>query len=396
MSSRSLPRIAANHLHWALGLSALVVACSAPPPDGDTNSGGGIPACGTDPEKQPAKCVDEHGALHCKASTGYPGDELALCEPDADESQLVHFGPSDYSDPEEMSHYLLPPGDEKEFCIRVNTTNTDTKYFESYHGRMRPNSHHFIVTMPQTHSDNEAAPWDCGPQVFDRWLFGAQTPQIDVDQLGGPNAKEGDPGYHLAHDMPPEQTLLLDLHYVNTTQSTILREAWATVDYIPESEVKTKVDLIGFYNPIISIAPNSRVTTPKVVCEVPTDASGQQSPVYLGLTTGHAHSRLQRLSLYHELPDGTSDLIYETRNWHEPGEANFFDGVTNPPLPVGGAGWGAASGYMKIMPGEKVSFECEYDNTENRTITFGDTTKDEMCNVFGFYFPTAGAMWNCF
>ncbi len=75
----------------------------------------------------------------------------------------------------------------------------------------------------------------------------------------------------------------------------------------------------------------------------------------------------------------------------------FSGGIVNPNLPVApGQDWGAKSGYLKIMPGENVSFECEYQNDLDHTVTFGDTTKDEMCNIFGFYYPTTGQMWNCF
>jgi hypothetical protein len=394
----------------ALCVSAFAVACggdkAAVTTGADTNGDGdsgaaigqdGLPLCGTDPAKQPDKCVDDQGAVRCKSNSGYPGDELALCAPDPEKGQLIHFGPSDYTNPDELAKYMLKAGDEQEFCLRVNTTNTDAKYFAAYHGRMRPHSHHLIVTMPNVHTADETTPKICSPQIIDRWLFGAQTPQIDVEHLSGAATPDpSDPDYGLAHDIPAQQTLMMDLHYVNVTESDLLREAWATLDYVKPEDVKTKVDLIGFYNPHISIPPMGHFTTPRQTCSLPTDASGTQLPVYLGLTTGHAHRRLQRLSLYHNKPDGSVDLIYETKQWSEPGQAEFVKGVTNPPLPVGGAGWGAVSGYLQVLPGETVSLECEYQNDLNTTVTFGDTTKDEMCNVFGFYYPsTDGKMWNC-
>jgi hypothetical protein len=366
---------------------------------GAAASPSGVPPCGTDPAKQPARCVDSKGGLRCKTNSGYPGDELALCNPAEADGQLVHFGPSSYDDPAAMEPFMLGPGAEEEVCLHVNTTNTDTRYFATYHGRMRPHSHHWIVTMPNKHYADETKPWVCPPQPTDRWLFGSQSPQIDVAALtsGEVVAKPGDPDYGAAHDIPPAQTLLLDLHYVNTTDQPILREAWAELSYVDPADVKVRVDLIGFYNPGISLPPLAHATTKRVTCETPKDASGQQQPVYLGLTTGHAHQRLQRLSLWHQKVDGSSELVYESRNWHEPGEAVFRDGVPNPALPMAaGQDWGAKSGYLHVLPGENVSFECEYQNDRNATVTFGDTANDEMCNIFGFYYPTVGRMWNCF
>ncbi|HVU00666.1 MAG TPA: hypothetical protein VHE30_02910 [Polyangiaceae bacterium] len=361
-----------------------------------TNNPDGLPSCGTDPASQPDRCVDDKGAIRCKSTAGYEGDELALCEPDPEKGQLVHLGPSDYTDPVEMAKYTLDAGDEKEFCIRVNTTNSELKYFDAYRGRMRPHSHHLIVTMPTAHVENETTPWECSPQVTERWLFGAQTPQIDVAHLSGAELPvESDPDYGLAHDIPPNQTLLIDLHYVNPTEAPILREAWATLDYVDPADVKTKVDLIGWYNPVINIPANGKFTTNRVVCQVPNDASGTPQSVYLGLATGHAHQRMQRVSVWHTDLSGNEQLIYETHSWHEPGEAFFVKGIENPPLPVAGSGWGATSGYVKVVPGETVSFECEYQNDQDHVVTFGETTKNEMCNIFGFYYPTAGGMWNC-
>jgi len=364
--------------------------------DGSDEAGTGVvgdkvdPPCGNDISKQPARCVDSFGAILCKASTGYSGDESALCKPDPSVGQLIHFGPSSYDDPDALAPYILAPGGEEEFCIHANTTNIDPEYYNSYHGRMRPSSHHWIVTMPKASYQPEAKPYVCPPNPIDRWVFGSQSPQIDVEALtgGGDPSQPGDPDYGAAHDLPAEQTMLMDLHYVNTSDQPILREAWAVIKYVDPSEVKVKIDLIGFYNPNINIPSLAHYVTPRVTCKSPSTTD----PVYLGLVTGHAHRRLQRLSLWHQ-----DELVYETHNWHEPGEAMFRDGTSNPILPLAaGQDWGAKTGYLKVMPGENVSFECEYQNDLNNTVTFGDTTKDEMCNIFGFYYPTTGQMWNCF
>jgi hypothetical protein len=386
-------------------LCVSVSACSGANPGSggsDTTSGTSssldLPPCGDDPAKQPDKCIDDKGAERCKVHTGYAGDELALCPMDPDKGLVIHFGPKDYSDPEEMAKYIIGPGGEQEFCLHVNTTNDTERLFNAYHGRMRPNSHHLIVTMPSQHVDDDPSPWVCGPQVTDRWLFGSQESQMDVGVGSDPTLpKPGAPDYGLAHDLPPNQTLRLDFHNVNTTDQPQLREAWTSISYVDPSEVKVRADLIGFYNVGISIPPMAHTTTKRLRCEAPKDASGQEQPVYLNVLTGHAHSRLVRFSVWHDRTDGSSDLIYETHQWHEPGTALYRDGVENPVLPVpAGQAWGATSGYLQVLPGEAVSFECEYQNNLNQTVTIGETSKDEMCNVFGDYFPTVGGMWNCF
>jgi hypothetical protein len=346
----------------------------------------GYPACGDDPSVQPSPCIDYNGAVRCALDTGYRGDELALCEADPEESMVLHFGPSDYDDPAAVEPFLLEPGGEAEFCMYLRTPNEEKRYVGSYHGRMRPNSHHLIVTMPGE-AEPSTVPFDCKPQVLDRWLFGSQDPQIDVQQTG--LAEPGDPDYGLALVVPANETLLFDFHNVNTTSEPELREAWASLRYIEDSKVEQTLDMLAFYQLSINVPPYAEVTTQRKTCVAPSDR-------YVGLITGHAHRWLTRMSVWHDTSE-ESKLVYETIDWAEPGNALYRSGFENPSLPIdGSAVWGAPSGYLHVRAGESISFECAYRNTEDYTLVFGDTSADEMCNVFGMYFPTDGNTWNCF
>jgi hypothetical protein len=190
---------------------------------------------------------------------------------------------------------------------------------------------------------------------------------------------------------------LFDFHNINATDQFELREAWATFNYVDPADVVGQVDMVALYQLNISIPPLGHAVTQRKMCPAPTGLGGASQPVYLGLSTAHAHERMQRLSMWHHKLDGSTELIYESHDWAEPGNAFFTKNVENPPLPVGAnAAWGAKTGYVQVMPGESMSFECEYQNNLAQTVTFGDRTTDEMCNVFGFYYPTVGGMWNCF
>jgi hypothetical protein len=346
----------------------------------------GYPACGDDPSTQPSPCIDYHGAVRCAVDSGYPGDHLALCELDPEEGMVLHFGPKDYDDPVAVAPFILEPGGEAEFCMYLRTPNVEQRYVGSYHGRMRPNSHHLIVTMPEA-QEPSAVPFGCGPQILDQWLFGSQDPQIDVQQTG--LAEPGDPDYGLALAVPADQTLLFDFHNVNPTTQPELREAWASLEYMDPAEVHQTLDMLAFYQLAIDVPPQSEATTALKTCVAPTDR-------YVGLITGHAHQWMTRMSVWHDGATGR-ELVYETVDWAEPGNALYRSGVENPPLPRGsGASWGAGSGFLHVKAGESISFECAYRNTEDFTLRMGSTAQDEMCNVFGMYFPTDGNTWNCF
>lgn len=350
----------------------------------------GYPGCGDDPSNQPSPCIDYKGAVRCALNTGYSGDELALCDMNPEDGMLLHFGPSDYDDPDAVAPFLLGPGEEQEFCMYLKTPNTEARYMNAYHGRMRPNSHHLIVTMPEDREPSEA-PFECGPQVLNRWFFGSQDPQIDVQNGGeGEPAGPGDPDFRLGQLIPANQTLLFDFHNLNVTEETELREAWASFSFVEESEIETTLDMLAFYQLDITVPPLSEATTPRKTCIAPDDR-------YIGLMTGHAHEWMSRFSVWHETTDGESNLVYETYDWAEPGNAVYRDAVQNPTLPIeGGNVWGATSGYLHVKKGEAISFECHYRNDQNIPIHLGDTAGDEMCNVFGMYYPSDGNTWNCF
>jgi hypothetical protein len=57
--------------------------------------------------------------------------------------------------------------------------------------------------------------------------------------------------------------------------------------------------------------------------------------------------------------------------------------------------WGARSGYIDMKAGESLSFECEFDNPSDQTVRLAELGKDQMCNVFGLYYPTDGNQWRC-
>ena len=381
----------------SLVTAVLLVGCSSPASTGSQKSGV-LPQCPADPTQRTEPCIDEVGLAICPTKTGYPGDGLAVCEPEAGKGMLVHYGPTDYDDPAQMEAFMLAPNTEDENCTYVRTPNADKTFVDSYSGRMRPHSHHLIVTMLQEAGFQEnPLPAKCNllDVVGARWLVGSQEPQIDISvagaKAGAPEARVTDPNapdYELAQVVPAKTPLRVDLHYVNTTDQPLLREAWIQLSETDEAHAKTIVDMITFFQGKIDVPPDGDFTTVRAKCVANSDR-------YLGLVTGHAHSRMTRESVWHDKADGTSDLVYETYDWSEPGELFYRDGLQNPVANSTTKAFGGASGYQLVKKGESVSFECEYHNPTSTEIKLGETTKTEMCNVFGMYYPTDGDVWSC-
>lgn len=50
---------------------------------------------------------------------------------------------------------------------------------------------------------------------------------------------------------------------------------------------------------------------------------------------------------------------------------------------------------VQLLPGDTLTTYCTYDNTTGRTVTFGDSSDDEMCFTDLFYYPAQGAEFIC-
>ena len=80
----------------------------------------------------------------------FEGDEFCILPPPADQGFQLHVGPTDYDDPAQIAKYTIMPGGEDNQLIPVTSGNkTDVYYFKRQY-RMRPGSHHLILTEGST------------------------------------------------------------------------------------------------------------------------------------------------------------------------------------------------------------------------------------------------------
>ena len=377
---------------WTVvGAALLLSACASDsdPEEQKIDPKTGLPFCSDDQGSE--ACVDSEGAVLCAANSGYPGDELAICQPDPTKGLLLHYGPKNYNDEAEVAKYLLGPGEEDENCVIVHSPNQADALVRNFHGRMRPNSHHLIVTTLSGDVSDSDGPIACNQRdnVGQRWLLGSQDPQIDVHIAGGAYPPQsGDPDYGLAQALAGNAPIKIDMHYINTTNETILREAWIYLDYAPESEVENLVDMITFFQGDISVPPQGSSETAKGACVAPTER-------YVGLLTGHFHENGDRFSAWKRDAAGVETLVYETYDWEDPGNLFYNARRTNTPPDPSTLTMGGLNGYLPLKVGESLVFQCAFSNPTNETVTLGDMGRDQMCNTFGMYYPTDGNVWDC-
>jgi hypothetical protein len=370
-----------------LGLAA-VAACSS---SSDT---GGSPANGTGDNTPPAATVSTDDATAaCNIKTGFAGDDMCIKAPPADKGFQFHYGPSDYNDAAEVAKYTLKPGGEVTDCVFFPTPNDADVYFNEYHSRMRPGSHHMLLYIQDTKvtETGKNGPTDCNQGLDSRNLFGAQTPKLDtVGNADGAPENDG-----AAVKIPAHQQGVMQLHFINAGKTPILREAWANVMYVDKSKVTQLGDPIFFIAGVGMDVKMGQTTVIHGTATVPADAAPD---FRLTSATPHYHTHTTRFTAYATISGvqqkiledyGTLGVLPEPKLY--PYDSKAMNEPPNPTARINGA----ASGILRMRPGDTIDWECEIENNDvPQGITFANAVyTGEMCNLFGVYAPTDGSPW---
>jgi hypothetical protein len=340
----------------------------------------------------------DEGVVPCgEIHSGYNGDEMCIKAPPAGTGFQFHYGPADYNNPKEVALYTLPPGKEVTDCVYFPTPNTTEVYFNSYHSRMRPGSHHmllYIQSSPLPETGPDVAPGSCNlaGQLMSTNLFGAQTAKLDVNgNYDGAPENNGS-----AVRIPPKQQGIMQVHFINAGTKPILREAWANVLYVPKDQVTQLNEPIFFIAGVTMNVAKGQTTVIHGTAPVPTSAGPQ---FRLVAATPHYHTHTARFTMYATINGVQTKILENFPTLHALPEPPLtpFDSVTI--NPVGDAAQhigGAYSGILNMKPGDKIDWECEIVNDDQpNPITFGNAVyTGEMCNVFGLYGPSIGMPWS--
>lgn len=328
--------------------------------------------------------------------TGFVNDELCIAPPPSDVGFQLHFGPEavDYDDPEVLEEFVIAPNEEETVCQYRTSPNEDVRYYRDQHTRIRSGTHHMILYRAVTDTvdpppDGTVVPDNCGPGEGYAFFSGAQAalgPEGGTLDVGTGDAPENE---GLAYSVNPKTSFGIEMHYVNLTEKPLLREGWTNLIYAPEDEVEDTISAIFFIGGLsMNVPPKSTQVVEAGPCE------REEEVRILGIT-GHAHAHNTRFTAFLERADGASEMIYESYDWEEPLNARF-DSVTENFEPGDGTRNGAHSGILTMQPGDKMTWECEVENTLDQPLRFeNEAYTAEMCNVFGFYVPGDSGTWSC-
>jgi hypothetical protein len=207
---------------------------------------------------------------------------------------------------------------------------------------------------------------DCSDGPIARWevngvIAGSQS--SDGDSIVG-KLPDG-----VALTVEPGTVLLMNTHYLNAGQEPLATDARINLHSLPEGAEAVEAGVLFYYNPFIHVPARERASA-RMRCHVPHDIS------VLALQS-HMHRRGVDFAAH--LTDETGAALQEIYTNTE------WEGV-----PVQGF-----APALHVKAGQGLDYRCTYQNSEDRVVAQGLTTRDEMCMLIGPYYPRNAALEAC-
>jgi hypothetical protein len=295
----------------------------------------------------------QHTPGECGLKTQYAGDEMCILPPPPDKGFQLHIGPSNYDNPE--FQYILAPGAEPTSTFTATSTNTEERYFYYREYRMRPGAHHNIITS------GGAGDSGLGQRI------GTVNNLMSDYPVGGMIAPENK---GVGIKIKPRTSISVQLHSLNTTEKTQLRELWVNFWYRPDEEVTDPVNEVFAVAPMGAILPGADVVTAGS-CRV--SGNGRMLWMY-----GHRHASTVSFTVWRNR-GGMKDLVYQGYDYDEPLVLDYSSTVKNA-TPGDAPQEGGWSGILDTKSGDTFTWECHVINKSDGTLLFTNNTfTGEMC-----------------
>lgn len=254
----------------------------------------------------------------------------------------------------------LAPQSEAEWCKAV--TLAEDTYVNAIQSQYTSGSHHFVLWK----ANGEPEEWEEGlvAPCIDSGRFpgfsvgGLMWTPIFTTQLKA-ETLEFPEGHGIF--FPAGTKLVLNSHYINLESDEPLEpELRVNFFTMKPEEMTQEVGHLFWYNPLILIPPHSEAMT-AMECTLPPD-------INIATFTTHTHELGVQFDVFSVKPEQEPVLMHQEFNW-EVAETLVFE-----------------QPYV-TSAGEYFRFECNYRSDRDTPTYQGFTSKDEMCVLWGFYWP---------
>lgn len=175
--------------------------------------------------------------------------------------------------------------------------------------------------------------------------------------------------------LPGDTVYDLNSHYINLLgDETLIGETYVNIYTIPEEEVQYEAVEIFVSNRAINVPPGTtRVAklTWDVEGELKVRGHDPTSTLNVFLLTSHMHRHGELFEIFQK---SSGELLHRSIAYDD-APIDLFDPV------------------LRLDPDDGLNFQCTHNNYDkDKPLTFGLTSEDEMCIIFGYYYiPTESA-----
>jgi hypothetical protein len=243
--------------------------------------------------------------------------------------------------------WTLEPGSEAYYCV---THTLDRDLWVSAFEAVIPNgTHHTVLTAGPPLAPDGIFPCDSFAN-HDAMLYGSGV---------GTNALEFPSG--VAVHLEQGEQVLLNLHLFNTSPDAISGTSGTRIKTIDPAQVETEAQAILAGTVAISI-PAGQEKTIQGQCTMPED-------VTLFAVQPHMHQLGTHLTAVAESSTAGDVTLHDA-------DYDFDSQIVHRVEPS-----------VPMKAGDRVRVECTYRNTLSRTVTWGESTLDEMCFAALYRYP---------
>ncbi|MCW5790210.1 MAG: hypothetical protein KIT72_07305 [Polyangiaceae bacterium] len=257
------------------------------------------------------------------------------------------------------------PGRENTQCVVQRLSNPTPIHVGMIRNVISSSSHHLIVYKTND-TEERTTPFDCTP-FLETLNPEAGAPlmvtQKYEDELRLP---EG-----VAFTLDAHQMIRIELHYINTTTADVDVTATTSFHTMNTEDFQHEADFLFIGSPDISIPPRSQATLGPLFFKLP---AGYADVNFFAIT-GHTHQYGRNVTVERTAGrDAQGESVYNVPGWRwdEPETVQH-----DPPF--------------KVPDGGGFNFTCQWNNTSDQTVRFGESANQEMCFFWSYYYPSQGA-----
>jgi hypothetical protein len=251
-------------------------------------------------------------------------------------------------------------GEETTVCITLKLNNPEAIFVPRITATLAPGSHHLVVYRSNATTEN-LTPTAC--TAFQGVIDGSGVPMLIAQTLSAElTFPQG-----VAIKLQPQQMIMLEAHYIDTGSADLMGQGSVTIESLPATTpniIESDVGFYGTYN--ILIPPMSQGTVG------PLFVPGLAGTHGFALTT-HQHRLGSRFRVWYanSASDTNHTPVADTTDWSN---APLY--MMDPPLDFNGS--------------NGLAYECQWNNTTDSLITFGESALQEMCFMWMYYYPSHG------